>query len=410
MALTEYIVRYGFYLNGTRHRRLTSVELESTDAATQSLLADYKIFPAEGWVPDESIVNADIADGSVTNAKVAVAAGIVDSKLDHARVTFSNEAAICAATTRVLAQIGTMSASRAVTLPAANAVAAGTEIIVADESGTVTGTNTIVVTRAGSDTIDGATTTTIMAPHGWRRLISNGVDRWTFDGGILRASTATAKGDLLAATAAGAVTNLAVGADGAHLRAASSASAGVAWVRQSPPINVGDFFTPGIYTGTTNFTSTQGQCWYWPIFIPQAMTVSEVRLIMGGSAAASGALWRLGFFNADTPGTGPGTVLADLSTVDPTTSGTKAWTGLSVAISAGILWCGMALQGTGSGGGNYYYTSNPGVSGVVKSGSIGTNVYNHILTQSSVSGAFATAAPTASGSSGGPLLEFKRSA
>lgn len=96
------------------------------------------------------------------------------------RTTFSNAAYTVVSTDRIVAQIGTLSASRTVTLPAANAVNAGQEIVILDASGTITATNTIVIARAGSDTINGAATSiTLNAPYAIARLISDGVSAWT---------------------------------------------------------------------------------------------------------------------------------------------------------------------------------------------------------------------------------------
>jgi hypothetical protein len=58
------------------------------------------------------------------------------------------------ATDRTVGTNAAFTASRTWTLPAANAVNPGQEIVVADYQGTVTGTNTLVVSRAGSDTIN----------------------------------------------------------------------------------------------------------------------------------------------------------------------------------------------------------------------------------------------------------------
>ena len=73
----------------------------------------------------------------------------------------------------------------------------------------------------------------------------------------IQSSTVTAKGDLLAATGSGTVTNLAVGADGTTLVANSSASTGVSWsgpaftAGKNKIIN-GDF---GIWQRGTSFTT-----------------------------------------------------------------------------------------------------------------------------------------------------------
>src|SRR6185437_4572125 len=70
-------------------------------------------------------------------------------------------------------------ASRTWTLPAASAVNPGQEIVVADFQGTVTGTNTLVISRAGSDTVNGGTSVTISAANGAYMLKSDGVSKWT---------------------------------------------------------------------------------------------------------------------------------------------------------------------------------------------------------------------------------------
>ncbi len=98
--------------------------------------------------------------------------------LNLTRVTFNNAAYIVLAGGCYTAQVGTMSASRAVTLPAAT-VGAGAVVIIADESGTVTGTNTIVATRAGSDTINGLTTWTMGRPYCKAIMVSDGTSKWT---------------------------------------------------------------------------------------------------------------------------------------------------------------------------------------------------------------------------------------
>lgn len=105
----------------------------------------------------------------------------VGASLD-ARSTFSNAAYTVLATDRYVAQIGTLSATRTATLPAASAYPAGRELVVADESGTVTAANVITIARAGSDLIDGTTSVDITKPYGFRRLQSDGVSKWTVVG------------------------------------------------------------------------------------------------------------------------------------------------------------------------------------------------------------------------------------
>ena len=68
-------------------------------------------------------------------------------------------------------------AARTITLPLANAVPAGWQTTIKDESGGAL-TNNITIARAGSDTIDGATSNAINLNYGSRTLYSDGVSKW----------------------------------------------------------------------------------------------------------------------------------------------------------------------------------------------------------------------------------------
>jgi hypothetical protein len=82
-------------------------------------------------------------------------------------------------TDKVVGTNATFTASRTWTLPAANAVNAGQPLVVADFQGTLTGTNTLVISRAGSDTINGGTSVTINSANGAYILWPDGSSKWT---------------------------------------------------------------------------------------------------------------------------------------------------------------------------------------------------------------------------------------
>jgi hypothetical protein len=82
-------------------------------------------------------------------------------------------------TDRTVGTNAAFTASRTWTLPAANAVNAGQEIIVSDFQGTVTASNSLVIARAGSDTVNGGTSVTITAANGAYLLKSDGISKWT---------------------------------------------------------------------------------------------------------------------------------------------------------------------------------------------------------------------------------------
>ena len=71
--------------------------------------------------------------------------------------TAVSDAAYAALTTDRMIAYTALTAARIVTLPAASAYPTGTRLLVVDESGNASGANTITLNRAGSDTIDGAT-------------------------------------------------------------------------------------------------------------------------------------------------------------------------------------------------------------------------------------------------------------
>lgn len=113
----------------------------------------------------------------------------------HTKITlgpwdFSNGSASAAtnvadANSAVTPQIGTVNytsitAPRVCTLPAANTVPNGFRILVYDSSGSVTGVNTVSLTRAGADTINGgAGPSLVNVAFGLKELICDGVSKWT---------------------------------------------------------------------------------------------------------------------------------------------------------------------------------------------------------------------------------------
>jgi hypothetical protein len=105
------------------------------------------------------------------------------------------------------------------TLPAANAIPAGTRLVIIDEIRTVTATNTLTVARAGSDTIEGGTASIVLASGGASvGLISDGVSKWS----IIAQKRSV---NIQVFTANGTYTP-AVGARSAHFRVVGGGGAG----------------------------------------------------------------------------------------------------------------------------------------------------------------------------------------
>jgi len=72
-----------------------------------------------------------------------------------------------------------ITAARVVTLPAASTYPTGARLMIVDESGAVTTTNTIAITAAGSDKIDGQAALYLNMSYGYFEIESNGSNAWT---------------------------------------------------------------------------------------------------------------------------------------------------------------------------------------------------------------------------------------
>lgn len=115
------------------------------------------------------------------------------------RTSVNNADYTIVATDRLVVQTGTLSAARTFTLPAASSVNAGQALRIADRSGTITDTNTITIARAGSDTINGATSLVLNRPRQGVTLVSDGASAWNYSVSPPIAGGALAPGRLLIA-------------------------------------------------------------------------------------------------------------------------------------------------------------------------------------------------------------------
>jgi len=99
-----------------------------------------------------------------------------------ALTTHGDSAYAILATDRVVATSAAITASRIWTLPAANAVNPGQSLTITDEANGITSTNSLVVSRAGSDTIvaqgTAVSTITLASAGALITLISDGSSKW----------------------------------------------------------------------------------------------------------------------------------------------------------------------------------------------------------------------------------------
>lgn len=129
----------------------------------------------DAWSLGTVVSIAEGGTGQATAPLARASSGLnVDSFTGHGDSIYT-----ILATDRTVGTNAAFTASRTWTLPAANTVNPGQEIIVADFQGTVTASNTLVISRAGSDTVNGGTAATITAANGAYLLKSDGTSKWT---------------------------------------------------------------------------------------------------------------------------------------------------------------------------------------------------------------------------------------
>ncbi|GAA2817332.1 hypothetical protein EDC40_103636 [Aminobacter aminovorans] len=125
-----------------------------------------------GQVPVKSSgVDGAVAWGTIDQASVDTQSTLATTRGDAAYAIL--------ATDRAVLLTAALTAGRIWSLPAASAYKAGRRLVVRDAVGGVSSTNTLTIQRAGTDTIDGATTLVLDTPWEGAELVSNGADAWS---------------------------------------------------------------------------------------------------------------------------------------------------------------------------------------------------------------------------------------
>jgi hypothetical protein len=112
----------------------------------------------------------------------ATAGGFAAAKLSevitNARTAVSDAAYTVLATDRLVAYT-TLTAARAITLPASSAYPLGTRLLIVDETGNCSVTKTLTLAPNGADVIDGAPSAVVNTPYGFIGIQSNQAGEWT---------------------------------------------------------------------------------------------------------------------------------------------------------------------------------------------------------------------------------------
>jgi hypothetical protein len=131
---------------------------------------------AQGEVVFDTTNNRIVANDGVTvggNPAAKLAEVITNT-----RTAVSDASYTVLATDRTVAYTA-LTTARAVALPASSAYPTGTRLLIVDETGNCSVTNTITVNAAGMDTIDGAASAVVNQAFGFIGLDSSGAGHWT---------------------------------------------------------------------------------------------------------------------------------------------------------------------------------------------------------------------------------------
>lgn len=219
-----------------------------------------------------------------------------------------------------------------------------------------------------------------------------------------------AKGDLIVGTADNTAARLGVGSDFYPLVGDSSTTPGLAWLL--PLLTSGAFGAVGMASGryypshapTANITMTAGTAVYVPVFFARACTLDYIAVSLQTSGGASSTI-RLGLYVPHATTGLPDAVLADFGTVSGNGTGIRPITPISQAVKAGMYWAVIAPQGTGS---PVLRGSALALLGQTAGDTASTNFDAGTaalgLTQTSVTGALATASVTGVAVTGGQSI------
>jgi hypothetical protein len=255
--------------------------------------------------------------------------------------TAVSDAAYSALVTDSLIAYTALTAARVVSLPAASAYPPGQALTIADESGACSASKTITISRAGSDTINGATTATISTAYAYLALESNGSNAWTIiDQSTLSMAQQTANavaisGGAINGTPIGGSTPAAVAAT--TLSASSTVSgAGFTSLLAAYPRKIGQSSVPFILPSSGSM-GNNGALTLTTALYTTFTAGAYVYLPAGAISTGSAAGWYYAVFSSTTAATvynntyTPGTPAIPASPTAFTTTGPGAYTQTTAA-------------------------------------------------------------------------------
>jgi hypothetical protein len=294
----------------------------------------------------------DDADAAEARATLGLGSSALTS---DDRVAYGNTNSVIAGAARVAALTAALTAPRTWTLPAANAAGAPPYILIVDEAGGISATNTLTLAAGGGDTINGAATLVLTVPRSVVVLTRNGATRWT----ALQAAGAP-NAAALPSSPVGALTANNVQAALEELDAdltaglnsklgTGHAGAGGAAHALATALEAG-FMSPGQFTRLRNVSRrtqlfTASSTWV----VPADVTEIRVTVVGGGGGGTSGSA---AFGGSGGVSVGTLTVTPGASLTVTVGQGGNGVAGVSNAFPGGTSSF-QTLSATGGGGGNY---------------------------------------------------------
>lgn len=157
----------------------TLVDINAIDAAITAAQASAAAALASENAAELAETNAETAETNAAASAAAAAAfvGAHTRFVDYGSV-LNADLTIPSNATYSFIRVNSPAASRTITLPPANAFAAGRHFTVWDQ-GANAGSFAIVVQRAGADTIEGSTSVSLSQANVMRTFVTDGVSRWS---------------------------------------------------------------------------------------------------------------------------------------------------------------------------------------------------------------------------------------
>jgi len=140
---------------------------------------DYPTLTQNAGIPDPSLFTIAALNTGTGEYEEVPLSDVPTTTTGDVRTPRGDAVYVILNTDRYVALTATLTAARAWTLPAASSVSGGTRIVIQDEAGGISSTNTITVGVTGADTINGASTFVLNAARSGIEFRSDGTSKWS---------------------------------------------------------------------------------------------------------------------------------------------------------------------------------------------------------------------------------------